>query len=82
MMVANPSATCPAFVGALQAISYSGPPSAEDPTSGVCDPTAGELAFPHPGAASTPVLLLMLPLCCLPDYPQPARSPSYLLWPA
>lgn len=28
------------------------------------------------------VLLLVLPLCCLPGYPQPAHSPSYLLWPA
>lgn len=67
---------------ALQVTSCSGPPLPENPTRGVFHLTVGELAFPRPGAASTPVLLLVLPLCCLPDYPQPAHSPSYLLWPA
>lgn len=59
MVVANPRAT-----------SCSGPPLPEIPTGGVCSLTAGLLASPCPGIASTPVLLLVLPLCCLPDYPQ------------
>lgn len=67
---------------ALQVTSCSGPPLPENPTGGVCSLTAGELAFPCSGTASTPVLLLVLPLCCLPDYPRRAHSPSSLLWPA
>lgn len=55
---------------ALQVISSSGPPLPENPSRGDCNLTMGELAFPCPGAASTPVLLLVLPLCCLPDCPQ------------